>query len=1207
MRCSSCGEPNPPGRLECEQCREPLPELAASETPSASEAEPTGSLFTSSPPSGSGERFLTGLFGNRYEILAVIGEGGMGRVYRARDRELDREIALKTIRGQDDPRSVQRFVRELVLARKITHKNVVRIHDLGEAEGIKFFTMELVEGENLKRLIKRRGKLPPGEAIALARPILSALQEAHAQGVIHRDLKPQNVMVDRQGTPYLMDFGIARSVDTEGHTATGVIMGTPDYMSPEQVRGEAAGPASDLFSFGVILYEMLTGEIPFPGESPISKIMMRLTQKPRALDGRTGDIPPFLNHVVQRCLEVEPRLRYPSAAEVLADLDRGQVVRPLGPRLRLAARRHAAALGAAVALAVALGVFLVWSRAPASDRGATTAPAALRTLAIVPFTNATGSEKYEWLRTGLPEMLATDLSQSRYVRPIPGDRVARVLQELGLAQQTRFDEAALESLARRTHAETVLSGQFVESGDRLRLDLQLRRAGSGVSLPLKVETTTAEVLKTVDDLSRRLKEQLDLTPAQIKGDLVRPITEVTSASMDALRDYHAGLAQLQKGANQAAVPLLERATKGDPGFAMAWAKLAEAHANAGQGDAAEAAIEHAQALADKGALPLAARYQIHATYALVKDDNEKAVESYTELARLYPDDPDIRMSLARALEELGKLPEAIAAYKRVLEIEPGYGAALLGLGRAQNTSGDSEDAIRSLEAALATKTFDGDDESMGMIHSILGVANLATARYDRATEHLEKSLAFRTKAGDRRGEAVTLFNLGRVQHDQGQMDRALTSYGRALGIAREIKDAKLESDIDNNIAESHKAAGHLDQALAALKDSMRIETEREDHQRMGHRLNGIADVYRLKGQYDDALVYLEQAKTHLAQSDRKVDLSVNLTHVGEVRKAQGNYDQALEAFRSALAISEEIHEEMGVAEINHQIADLQVNQGRYGEAFTAARKAVDTYAALQVKPDLAEAMAPFGHLQVTLGQLDAAEMTLSQAERLAREAKAEGALPEILLARAELLDRRGRHEDAARAFEEANVRANVSGRKEVAVESRIELGRLYLEQGKLDNALSLLSRTRAEADQARLRPLQSEVGIALAEVYLARKELVPAVRQAADASALAEKFSGRPMIYRAQVVLGYALEKLGREAEAVDAHARAAAVLEEMRGSLAPEHVAAFTAQSDFQAFVRAALPRLEKAGRTDQAAALRKWVAAGSPSPASPASPPVS
>src|SRR5262249_23203313 len=343
-------------------------------------------------------------------------------------------------------------------------------------------------------------------------------------------------------------------------------------------------------------------------------------------------------------MEVEPRARYETAEQVLADLDREHVSFAFTRRVTRAAGRHQGTVVAAgAALAVVLGVYLLWMRGEAGGKDTPAAPALVHTLSIVPFTNATGSAQFEWMRTGLPEMLATDLSQSRYVRPVPGDRVARVLQELGLGQQSRFDETALESVAKRTRAETVLSGQFVESEGRLRLDLTLRKAGSGVSVPLKVEAPSAEVLKAVDDLSRRLLAELDLTPEQIKGDLVRPITEVTSASMDALRDYHSGLAQLQKGANQAAVPFLERATKSDSGFALAWAKLAEAHANAGQGDEAEAAIERAQTLADKGALPVAARYQIHATYALIKDDNDKAVESYTELAKLYPDDPDVRM------------------------------------------------------------------------------------------------------------------------------------------------------------------------------------------------------------------------------------------------------------------------------------------------------------------------------------------------------------------------------------------------------------------------------------------------------------------------------------------------------------------------------------------------------------------------------------
>src|SRR5262245_12158368 len=394
MRCLQCGQPNPSEQLECSKCGEPLldalsqtgvssgftgtkppgttlnmpepePTLkeggASAGRPAGSVeptvgAEPTGSLLGMSFDSGptpaqlTAERTLGGVFGNRYEILALVGEGGMGRVYKARDRELDKIIALKTIRTQEDADAVSRFKQELILARKITHKNVVRIYDLGEAEGVKFFTMEFIEGDSLKALIRRRGKIPPAEAIALSSPVLGALHEAHEAGGVHRDLKPQNIMVDQQGVPHLMDFGIARSVDTEGLTATGAILGTPDYMSPEQVRGEKAGRASDIFSFGVILYEMLTGDIPYRAETPISKIMMRLSQKPRAPHELTGGIPRFLEAVVLKCMEVDPALRYATAAAILDDLEHEHVSSSLTLRVQRAVGRHRGAAAAAAGL-----------------------------------------------------------------------------------------------------------------------------------------------------------------------------------------------------------------------------------------------------------------------------------------------------------------------------------------------------------------------------------------------------------------------------------------------------------------------------------------------------------------------------------------------------------------------------------------------------------------------------------------------------------------------------------------------------------------------------------------------------------------------------------------------------------------------------------------------------------------------------------------
>ena len=285
--CSACGESNAQDLVECQSCGELLVDIFGSGSRSgkapASEPGPNEAPLpgegTDSPGSledvlelatlAGMTRVLPRLtrFGNRYEIIELIGEGGMGRVYKARDLELDREIALKIIRGESsgDPSVLKRFKQELLLARRITHKNVVRIYDLGEARGIKFFTMELIDGESLKDEIRKDGNIPVARVLEMLPPMLSALAEAHEQEVIHRDLKPQNIMISRDGMPHIMDFGIARASDTSTMTTTGSILGTPDYMSPEQVSGESTDAQSDLFSFGVILYEMLTGAVPLRG------------------------------------------------------------------------------------------------------------------------------------------------------------------------------------------------------------------------------------------------------------------------------------------------------------------------------------------------------------------------------------------------------------------------------------------------------------------------------------------------------------------------------------------------------------------------------------------------------------------------------------------------------------------------------------------------------------------------------------------------------------------------------------------------------------------------------------------------------------------------------------------------------------------------------------------------------------------------------
>src|SRR5271154_414033 len=294
MECPHCHSSNSPTAERCIKCDTPF------EFSGATMAATAAGVLT--PPRTDLDNFAKGwslpspaagatgtvlapgtLLGTRYEIVQILGQGGMGAVYKANDLELDRIVAVKVIRPElgAQPEILQRFKQELILARQITHRNVIRIFDLSEANGIKFITMEFIEGQDLRSLITEKGRVSFDEAVRIIEQVCLALDAAHSEGVVHRDLKPQNIMLDKQGRASVMDFGIARSVESGGMTQTGTLVGTPDYMSPEQVMGEHVGVRSDFFAVGVILYDLLTGSLPYKAESTQQAMFKRTRDVPK--------------------------------------------------------------------------------------------------------------------------------------------------------------------------------------------------------------------------------------------------------------------------------------------------------------------------------------------------------------------------------------------------------------------------------------------------------------------------------------------------------------------------------------------------------------------------------------------------------------------------------------------------------------------------------------------------------------------------------------------------------------------------------------------------------------------------------------------------------------------------------------------------------------------------------------------------------------
>ena len=318
VECSACHHSNAPGLSRCASCGAWLGPADATLTHLPADTRWSKATRAEVPVSNPGLALEIGsVIADRYEILKLLGEGGMGAVYKARDQEVDRLVALKVIRPELAGHStvLQRFKQELILARTVTHRNVIRIYDLGVAEGCRFITMEFIEGRDLSSALEE-GKLEPDAAVKILRQVCAALEAAHQEGVVHRDLKPQNIMLEASGRVVVMDFGLARSMEETGLTQAGAIMGTPAYMSPEQAKGIPADERSDIFALGIILYQMLTGVVPFKAETALASLLLRTQGPPTPPMKLDPAIPQALNDIVLKALATDPANRYQNAVDL---------------------------------------------------------------------------------------------------------------------------------------------------------------------------------------------------------------------------------------------------------------------------------------------------------------------------------------------------------------------------------------------------------------------------------------------------------------------------------------------------------------------------------------------------------------------------------------------------------------------------------------------------------------------------------------------------------------------------------------------------------------------------------------------------------------------------------------------------------------------------------------------------------------------------
>ncbi|HEU5401015.1 MAG TPA: serine/threonine-protein kinase, partial [Terriglobales bacterium] len=483
----------------------------------------------------------------RYEILQVLGQGGMGAVYKVYDRELERFVALKTIRPElaGHAEMLARFKQELILARQVAHRNIVRLYDIAEGNGVKFITMEYIEGEDFRGILRRDGKLSTEESINVIRQICFALQAAHAEGVIHRDLKPQNIMRDKQGRVVVMDFGLARALESDGMTQTGALLGTMEYMSPEQSRGEHVDCTSDIYAAGLIFYELLTGKMPYAAESALASLMKRAQQ--RAIPAAEIDrgVPRNLSSIVSHCIEPDKKKRYQSASEILADLEAADPTAKTSVsfvRPRSAAQGSPIYKWAALALLIivaTIGGYFGWKKL-GTHKVVSNSPVSVL---VADFENHTGDRVFDGT---LEPMVNVALEGAKFINAF-NRGAARNLAAKQSDGSGKLDEQSARLVALSQGVSVVITGQISRRGDKYDISAMAMDSASGnVIATSEVMAAPDEVSSDIPKLVAPLRNALgDATPASQQLDA--SAGAFTAASLEVVHQYGIGMEEQLAG------------------------------------------------------------------------------------------------------------------------------------------------------------------------------------------------------------------------------------------------------------------------------------------------------------------------------------------------------------------------------------------------------------------------------------------------------------------------------------------------------------------------------------------------------------------------------------------------------------------------------------------------------------------------------------
>ena len=1097
--------------------------------------------------------------------------GGMGAVYQAWDDELGVAVALKVVRPEitSDPTAARdlerRFKRELLLARQVTHKNVVRIHDLGEIDGVKYITMPYIQGNDLGSILSTQGKMPVPRAISIAKQVVDGLRAAHEAGVVHRDLKPANIMVDADDQAVIMDFGIARSVSGGGATVAGAVVGTLEYMAPEQAMAQPVDQRADIYAFGLILYDMVLGPRQSSrAESAVAELMSRVMKPMPPARSVDPAIPEPLERIIDKCTQPDPVSRYQTTVQLAQDLELldgagrlpagtaglvAPMTRPYPTGVAVSRSRGVplkAVLAAAALLLIAAAGWLLRDQVFRTRDATGSSGSKPVSLAILPFRNASGNANLDWLGSSLADMIKTELGQTAGLRIVPSDRVSQILRDLRISSSTELDAPTLSRLAEFSNAEILVTGQYAQFGGALRFDASLQGPKRPTPVVVKAEASgESEIPKAVQTLARSFLQNLAVAPSAAAPGARSALPGPTSSSMQALKAYSEGMQFAKEGNHLEAVKRFKAATEADPDFALAFVRLAQGYANTGYANEAEQAARTAAELGEK--LPPEQRNLVEAVRASVINDPKRAIEAYETLTKIAPDDTQVLFDLAVLYENTGALDKARDTFAQVLERDPKHSDALFAIGRVEVRRRNPQAALEFLNRYLSLAIQTDNQPAKGAALNAIGVAYKRLEKPQEALRYYKEALDVRRAVNDRRGIAVTLNEMGQIQRRLRQFEEAYASHNEALEIRRKIGDKRGQGDTLMDLGVLHEERGEYDKALERNKESLQIQLDIGNENYQGLCLFNIGKISLRLGRYDEALSSLERSLQIRERSKVPTLIADTLHSIGELLIKTGQYDRAMSGYLRALELRRSTNDRLGAAGESFGMGTIFEHQGRYRAAYDARSEAVKVFRESNDRLATSEMLSGYGSTLVLLGRSAEARPILDEALGIARELKDIRLIALALSTKGDSFLADNDPRSARPLFEEAVRTVSKQVEPELQLILQLKLSLTDVRDGRSRVAIPKLRSLLQQAEALRLRPLAAESALYLGEALLVSSDLAGARRQLESSLSLGEKLGLRPVVAQAHYLLGQTLRQSKDSAGAARHQDQARQIVDAMR------------------------------------------------------------